>query len=100
MSLLARHLEENAIPTVLIGSARDIVEHCGARYSANSRSAARAASHRCPGARSPGQRRGAAGGDWKGKIFTQEQPFLEGEDEELWMRPKALCRKLKAEAKA
>ncbi|MGE0698574.1 MAG: hypothetical protein AB7O57_05715 [Hyphomicrobiaceae bacterium] len=29
MSLAARHLEENGIPTVIIGSARDIVEHCG-----------------------------------------------------------------------
>lgn len=29
MSLVARHLEANGIPTVIIGSARDIVEHCG-----------------------------------------------------------------------
>lgn len=29
MSLVARHLEENGIPTVIIGSAKDIVEHCG-----------------------------------------------------------------------
>ena len=29
MSLIARHLEENGIPTVMIGSGRDIVEHCG-----------------------------------------------------------------------
>ena len=29
MSLTARHLEENGIPTVIIGSARDIVEECG-----------------------------------------------------------------------
>ena len=28
MSLVARHLEANGIPTVVIGSARDIVEHC------------------------------------------------------------------------
>lgn len=28
MSLIARHLESNGIPTVIIGSARDIVEHC------------------------------------------------------------------------
>jgi hypothetical protein len=27
--LVARHLEANNIPTVIIGSARDIVEHCG-----------------------------------------------------------------------
>lgn len=29
MSLIARHLEENGIPTIIIGSARDIVEVCG-----------------------------------------------------------------------
>ncbi len=29
MSLVARHLEANGISTVLIGSARDIVEQCG-----------------------------------------------------------------------
>ncbi|HPK54149.1 MAG TPA: hypothetical protein PK114_06775 [Smithellaceae bacterium] len=29
MSLVARYLEENGIPTVIMGSARDIVEECG-----------------------------------------------------------------------
>ena len=29
MGLVARHLEANGIPTVVIGSARDIVEECG-----------------------------------------------------------------------
>lgn len=29
MSLVARHLEEAGLPTVIIGSARDVVEHCG-----------------------------------------------------------------------
>jgi len=29
VSLVARHLETNGIATVIIGSARDIVEHCG-----------------------------------------------------------------------
>lgn len=29
MSLVARYLEANGLPTVVIGSARDIVEHCG-----------------------------------------------------------------------
>lgn len=28
MSLVARHLEANGIPTVILGSALDIVEHC------------------------------------------------------------------------
>ncbi|MBM3650192.1 MAG: hypothetical protein FJX11_20640 [Alphaproteobacteria bacterium] len=29
MSLVARHLEANGLPTVVIGSGRDIVEYCG-----------------------------------------------------------------------
>jgi D-proline reductase (dithiol) PrdB len=29
VSLVARHLEANGLPTVIIGSALDIVEHCG-----------------------------------------------------------------------
>ena len=29
MSLIARHLEANGLPTVIIGSALDVVEHCG-----------------------------------------------------------------------
>jgi len=28
VSLTARHLEANGVPTVVLGSARDIVEHC------------------------------------------------------------------------
>ena len=29
MSLVARHLEANGIPTIVVGSASDIVGHCG-----------------------------------------------------------------------
>lgn len=29
MSLVARYLEEAGLPTVILGSARDVVEHCG-----------------------------------------------------------------------
>lgn len=29
MSLAARHLESNGLPTVIMGCAKDIVEHCG-----------------------------------------------------------------------
>lgn len=29
MSLVSRYLEERGIPTVIVGSAKDIVEHCG-----------------------------------------------------------------------
>ena len=29
MSLVARHLEANGLPTVIVGSALDVVEYCG-----------------------------------------------------------------------
>jgi len=29
VSLVARYLEANGLPTVVVGSARDVVEHCG-----------------------------------------------------------------------
>jgi hypothetical protein len=29
VSLVARHLEEHGLPTVIMGAAKDIVEHCG-----------------------------------------------------------------------
>jgi D-proline reductase (dithiol) PrdB len=29
VSLIARHLEANGLPTVILGCAKDIVEHCG-----------------------------------------------------------------------
>ena len=29
MSLVARHLEANGLPTIVVGAARDIVEECG-----------------------------------------------------------------------
>ena len=29
MSLVSRHLEANGLPTVIVGSALDVVEHCG-----------------------------------------------------------------------
>ena len=29
MSLVARHLEANGLPTIIVGSAKDVVKHCG-----------------------------------------------------------------------
>jgi hypothetical protein len=29
VSLVARHLEANGVPTVIMGAAKDIIEHCG-----------------------------------------------------------------------
>jgi hypothetical protein len=76
VSLVARHLEENGIPTVTIGSARDIVERC-----------------RVPRLLWP------RGDDWKETVLTQEQPFLDEQQTASWLAAKADYQRLKAEGK-
>lgn len=110
MCLVARHLEANGIPTVVFGTARDIVEHCGvARYvfvdfplgnpcgrpfdaemqheiielglglletATEPRSTVQA-----PVQWSDDDR-------WKDLIFSNEQPFLEGQVYDDWMSAK------------
>ncbi len=41
-----------------------------------------------------------AGDDWKGKIFTQEQPFLNEEATERWLRDKEEYRQVKKEGES
>ena len=121
MSLVARHLEENGLPTVVIGTARDIVEHCGvARYvftdfplgnpcgepdDADMQRAIlglaldllESASGPRATVRSP--YRWSGGEDWKRLIFTDEQPFLDEKAKEKWLQDKANYRRLKEEGK-
>ncbi len=121
MSLVARHLEANGIPTVIIGAARDIVEHCGvARFlfvdfplgnpcgEPNKvdmqRSIFDQALDLLESAKGPNTTIRApydwSGGQrWKDLIFTQEQPFQDPEEEREWKEKKELYRKLKAEGK-
>lgn len=121
MSLVARHLEENGIPTVIIGTARDIVEHCGvARFlfvdfplgnpcgEPNKTDMQRAIFARAldllESAREPNTTVRApydwSGGDrWKSLIFTAEQPFQDPDEEREWKAKKELYKKLKAEGK-
>ena len=40
-----------------------------------------------------------AGGDWKAKIFTQEQPWKDEEETNEWLARKELYRNLKQEGK-
>ncbi|WP_337177982.1 LptF/LptG family permease, partial [Hydrogenophaga borbori] len=99
-----RHLEANGIPTVVIGTARDIVEHCGvARFLhtdfplgnpcgepwlVEQQQAILERAFRlletATGPRtteqSPFQWR--AGDDWKARVFTPEQPFHSPESRE------------------
>ncbi len=121
MSLVSRHLEANGIPTVIIGAARDIVEHCGvARFLfvdfplgnpcgepektdmqrsifAQTLDLLETAVGPNTTARAPYDWSG--GERWKDLIFTQEQPFQDPDEEREWKEKKDLYRKLKAEGK-
>lgn len=118
ISLIGRYLEANGIPTVMIASARDIVEHCGISRlvfvdfplgnpcgepsnADMQRDIVGMAFDLLETATEPQTTVEApyvwSGGDaWKGKIFTQEQPFLEGEAYDNWMRAKDEYRRLKS----
>lgn len=121
VSLVARHLEENGIPTVIIGNARDIVEHCGVprllftdfplgspcgqpHEPELQRSIVNMALDLLEQATEPRTTVQAPftwwrGEDWKQKIFTQEQPWKDEESEKEWLAKKELYRQLKAEGK-
>ncbi|MDX1374725.1 MAG: hypothetical protein R3357_04120 [Burkholderiales bacterium] len=121
MSLIARHLEENGIPTVVVGVARDIVETCGvARFLfvdfplgspcgepgdvAQQRAIFEMALELLESARAPRTTRQAGfawskGEAWKKLIFTEEQPYQTGEAQEAWLARKEKYRQLRAEGK-
>ena len=118
MSLVARHLEENGIPTVIIGAARDIVEHCGVpRFIftdfplgspcgepfdvAMQQRIVGVALDLLENAETPRTTvqmplvwtKGEA---WKETVFTVEQPFLSGEQVKNWETRKQRYRDQKA----
>ena len=121
MSLVARHLEANGIPTVVVATARDIVEHCGvARLLhvdfplgnpcgepgnvAQQRAILEHAMQLLETATGPRTTVQAPftwskGAAWKGLVFTDERPFLAGEDKEEWLKRKELYRQLKKDGK-
>ena len=121
MSLVARYLEANGIPTVIIGAARDIVEHCGvARFlfvdfplgnpcgepgkvdmqrAIFSQALDLLESAEGPNTTIRAPYDWSGGQRWKDLIFTQEQPFQAPEEEREWKEKKELYRKLKAEGK-
>ena len=121
MSLVARHLEENGLPTVVIGAARDIVESaavarflfvdfplgapCGEPWNvAQQAGVLEMALALLEGATRPKTTieaglRWSQGERWKELIFTEEQPFLPGEAGEAWLARKQAYRQLKAEGK-
>ena len=122
MSLVARHLEANGLPTVVFGCARDIVEHCGVpRFvfsdfplgspcgrpfdPAMQRAIVGLGLDLLAGAAGPGTTvvtpyEWAADTSWKDRILTRAQPFLEGEAKARWLERKAAGRAGQAERKA
>jgi hypothetical protein len=121
VSLVARHLEQNGIATVVIGCAKDIVEHCGvARLVFTDfplgnpcgrpfdvemqRSIVGTGLDLLESAQGPRTTvetpyMWAEDESWKRLVLTKERPFLEGEHYDKWMQGKALYRKLKAEGR-
>ena len=121
MSLVARHLEANGIPTVVIATARDIVEHCGvprlvfvdfplgnpcgvpfdARMQSEILELALGLLETAEEPRTTlvAPYRWPDGEGWKDTIFTEAQPFLEGEAYDNWMEAKERYRRLKQEGK-
>ena len=121
MSLVARHLEANGIPTVVIATARDIVEYCGVprlvfvdfplgnpcgvpfdiamQASILEMGLALLESAQAPRTTVVAPFAWPGGEKWKSAIFTEEQPFLEGEAYDNWIAAKTRYRELKAQGK-
>ena len=121
MSLVARVLEENGIATVVMCTARDIVETCGVARMAHSDFPLGSP---CGEPHNPTQQREVVeiafklietafvprtmvqspvkwskGEAWKDLVFTPEQPYQTPETEQRWLAKKEHYRKLKAEGK-
>jgi D-proline reductase (dithiol) PrdB len=118
VSLVARYLEANGIPTVMIATARDIVEYCGVPrlvfvdfplgnpcgvpFDVEMQSSILdIALGLLETADEPATTVVAPytwpdGEKWKDTIFTKEQPFLEGEAYDNWMAAKERYRKQKS----
>ena len=118
MSLVARHLEENGIPTVVIATAKDITESCAVArlvftdfplgnpcgvpsdvtMQTQILEQAFTLLETAVGPRTTevAPFSWPQGDGWKSKIFTNEQPFLEGEAYDNWMAAKEKYRLEKA----
>ena len=121
ISLVARHLEANGIPTVVFAAARDIVEHvglarvvhtdfplgspCGEPHDVAQQRAILETGFRlleaafAPRTTIQTPYQWSKGEAWKDLVFTPEQPWKSGEVEADWERRKEQYRKLKAEGK-
>jgi D-proline reductase (dithiol) PrdB len=118
VGLAARYLEEQGIPTVLFGCARDIVEHCGVPRFVFSdfplgnptgrpydldmqRAIVQMGLEMLVTASAPGTTlvtpyEWSADHSWKDRVFTPEQPFLDPEATAKWLAYKQRYRELRA----
>jgi D-proline reductase (dithiol) PrdB len=121
VSLAARYLEDNGIPTIVFGCARDIVEHCGVprflfsdfplgnptgrpfdldmQRHVLSLGLDLLVNATTPGTTVVAPYEWSADRSWKDKILTKEQPFLNPEDTRKWLESKEAYRALKATGK-
>lgn len=121
MSLIARYLEENGISTVIVGAARDIVEHCGvARFVfvdfplgspcgepwkvPQQRAIFQAALDLLSQATKPRTTVAPAykwskGDAWKRRVFSEEQPWQDPDTKAKWLARKDEYRRLRSEGK-
>ena len=119
MSLISRHLEDKGIPTVMMATARDIVEHCGVSRMlfvdfplgspcggpydvVQQRRLFEMAITLLETATGPRTTldagvRWRSGEDWKSLVFTEEQPFLSGSAQDEWLARKAAYRRLRSD---
>jgi len=121
VSLVARYLEENGIPTVLIANARDIVEYCGVarmvfvdyplgnpcgrpfeveeQRQIFALALAQLENAAAPRTTVQAPQQWPGGEDWKRLIFSNEQPFLEGVVYDDWIEAKKRYKDLKEDGK-
>ncbi|HJP35337.1 MAG TPA: hypothetical protein QF901_05040 [Gammaproteobacteria bacterium] len=117
VSLVARYLEQHGLPTVVIATARDIVEHCGVarlvftdfplgnpcgepydepmQREIVGRALDLLAQAQQPRTTVVAPFEWSKGTQWKELIFSEEQPFLEGEAYDNWIEGKQRYRELK-----
>ena len=117
MSLAARYLEAQSIPTVVFGCARDIVEHAGVPryvwsdfplgnptgrpYDLDMQRAIvelgldLLVTAQSPGVTVPTGYVWSADASWKDSIFTKAQPFLDADATARWLERKTQYRELK-----
>jgi D-proline reductase (dithiol) PrdB len=118
VSLLARYLEANGVPTVIMGCAKDIVEHCGVPRllftdfplgnpcgepfkAEQQKTLLSMALDLLESARAPRTTVQTPfiwphGDQWKETFMTKEHPFLDEKGMQLWLQAKGALKAEKA----